>query len=132
MSERQRTIGLWGAVATLVGYVIGASIFVLPAHLMPTVGPAVFVAYLLAAIPAAFNCVVGAVIGSTLPISGASYHVARRTSSRFAAFAVVWSMLIAVFVGVALVADGFADYWRFFMPSADPRATAIVVVLHSA
>lgn len=129
MSERERTIGLWGAVATLVGYVIGASIFVLPAQLMPSAGPGVFVAYLLAAIPAVFNCVVGAVIGSTLPVSGATYHVALRTISRFAAFAVVWSMLIAVFVGVALVAYGLADYWRFFAPSASLRTTAIVVVL---
>ena len=35
----QRHIGLGGAVFTLVGYVIGASIFVLPGQLSAQVGP---------------------------------------------------------------------------------------------
>ena len=41
----QRTIGLWGAVATLVGFVIGVSVFLLPGELAATAGPGVVISY---------------------------------------------------------------------------------------
>ena len=43
-----RHIGLGGAVFTLVGYVIGASIFILPGQLTAQAGPGVFLSYLVA------------------------------------------------------------------------------------
>ena len=128
MSATARTIGYWGSVATLVGYVIGASIFVLPAQLLPDTGPAVFLSYLLAGIPAVFTCVAGAVVGNALPVTGASYVAVRRCVSPFAGFSAAWLITVAAALGLALVAYGFADYARYFVPSLDARWTALAVV----
>jgi APA family basic amino acid/polyamine antiporter len=68
----ERSIGLLGASATLIGYVVGASIFILPGELAPSTGPAVFVSYLLASVPALLSCFVTAQIGSVYPVSGAA------------------------------------------------------------
>lgn len=127
--QMKRTIGLWGAVATLVGYVIGASVFILPGELAPATGPAVFVSYLLASIPALLACFVTAQIGCAYPVSGAAYVAASRVLSPYWGFMVVWSLLMGVTVGVALIAYGFADYLAFFFPGLDRRAVAIVTVL---
>ncbi len=127
MSERR--IGLWGAVATLVGYVIGASIFVLPAELLPSLGSGIVLAYLLAAIPAVFTCVAGAVIGNVFPVSGATVVAVREVLGPRIAFVVAWLLLWASALGTALVAWGFADYAAFVFPGLDARATALGVVL---
>ncbi|MCC6928143.1 MAG: amino acid permease [Gemmatimonadaceae bacterium] len=125
----ERRIGLWGAVATLVGYVIGASIFVLPAELLPSTGAGVILSYAIAAIPAVFTCVAGAVVGNAFPVSGASYVGVRETMSPFFAFLTAWLIVCAGAIGAALVAYGFADYIAFFVPAIDARACAVGVVL---
>ena len=127
MSERR--IGLWGAVATLVGYVIGASIFVLPAELLPTAGAGVILSYAIAAIPAVFTCVAGAVIGNAFPVSGASYVGVRETVSPLAAFLTAWLIICAAALGTALVAYGFVDYVSFFWPAVSVRWCALGVVV---
>ena len=127
MSERR--IGLWGAVATLVGYVIGASIFVLPAELLPTAGAGVILSYAIAAIPAVFTCVAGAVIGNAFPVSGASYVGVRETVSPLAAFLTAWLIICAAALGTALVAYGFVDYVSYFWPAVSVRWCALGVVV---
>lgn len=112
----RRTIGLGGATATLMGYVVGASIFILPGELGGVTGPALVVAYLLAAVPALLSCFVSAQIGSVFPVSGATYVAVSRILSPFWGFLVVWVILVSIAVGVALVAYGFADYLAFFLP----------------
>jgi APA family basic amino acid/polyamine antiporter len=126
MSERR--IGMWGAVATLVGYVIGASIFVLPAQLLPTLGAGVILAYVVAAVPAVFTCLAGAVIGNTFPVSGASFVAVRDTLGRQAAVVVGWLLIWAAAIGTALVAHGLADYAAFVWPGIDTRVAALGAV----
>ena len=128
MSVAERRIGFWGSVATLVGYVIGASIFVLPAELLPETGPGAVLSYLLAGIPAVFTCVTAAVLGNALPVSGASYVAVRRCVSPAAGFSAAWLITVAAALGISLVAYGFVDYVRYFAPSLDARWTAMAVV----
>ena len=71
--ELQGRIGVAGAVFALVGYIIGGSIFILPGELAGQVGPAVFLAYLIAAGLALFVCFAAAQIGSAFPMSGGTY-----------------------------------------------------------
>ena len=123
-----RRIGLGGAVVTLVGYVVGASIFVLPADLMAGAGAGVVLSYLLAAVPAVFTCVAGAVIGNAFPVSGASYVGVRETISPAAAFLTAWLILCAAALGAALVAYGFADYVSAIWPAVPTRLCALGVV----
>lgn len=42
----ERTIGLFGTVLTLVGFLIGASIYILPGQLAALAGPGVILSYL--------------------------------------------------------------------------------------
>ena len=128
----ERTIGLLGASATLVGYVVGASIFILPGELAPSTGPAVFIAFLLASVPALLSCFVTAQIGCAYPVSGAPYVAASRNLSPFAGFMLVWSLLMGATIGIPLIAYGLADYVGFFVPGLDPRLVAFATVVFFA
>lgn len=114
--EMKRTMGVTGTVMTLVGLVIGVSIFILPGQLAAIAGPAMLVSYLIAALIALFSCVVAAQVGSVLPISGASFVAISRLLSPFLGFIVVWVTLGGAAVAVALLASGFADYAVSLLP----------------
>ena len=72
-----RTINLPAAAFLIIGYVVGATIFILPGSLAADAGPAIYIAYLMAAVPAVFACFVMAVIGSAIPASGSLYLIIR-------------------------------------------------------
>ncbi len=120
-----RNIGLAGAVFTMVGYVVGASIFILPGALAADTGPAAFLAYLIAGVLAALTCVVGAELGSAVPVSGAINVTASRVLGPLFGFVGVWALILGVSLAIALVAYGFADYLAYFFPGADRRVVAL-------
>jgi APA family basic amino acid/polyamine antiporter len=124
-----RSIGLWGAVVTLVGIVIGVSIYILPGALAATAGPAVILSYLLAAFLAVFSCTVAAQLGAALPVSGASFVSVSRLVSPMWGFLAVWMNLGGGVVGVALLAFGFADYLQLVWPAADRTTAAAALVI---
>jgi APA family basic amino acid/polyamine antiporter len=126
----ERTIGLSGAVVTLTGLVVGASIFILPGTLSASTGPAVMLSYLLAAGVALFSCLVAARIGSMFPVSGASFIVISRMLSPFFGFLGVWFMLAGAAVAVAFLAYGIADYTPLLWPGEINRTwVALLLVL---
>lgn len=124
----QRNIGAVGAAVTLVGFVVGISIFVLPGTLAASTGPAVMISYAIAAMMAVFSCVVAAQVGSVLPVSGASFVVVSRTVSPFIGFAMVWLIIGGATVAVALLASGFADYLILLWPGVDRQIAALLLV----
>src|SRR5699024_6750106 len=77
----KRRVNLIGATSTIVGFVIGASIFILPGPVAGIVGPGLPLAYLLAVIPAIFACLYLVQLGSVLPVTGSNYVVATRFGS---------------------------------------------------
>lgn len=124
----QRTVGVGGVVVTVVGLVIGISIFILPGALAATAGPAVVVSYAIAGLMALFSCVVAAQIGVVFPTSGASFVAVNRIVSPAAGFAAMWLMIGGAAVAIALVAYGFADYALLLLPGLDRFASALLVV----
>ena len=52
----EKTIGLWGIIFTITGFVVGVSIFILPAELIDIAGPSVLLAYAVAGAMAAVTC----------------------------------------------------------------------------
>ena len=124
----ERSIGLGGAAATLVGYVVGASIFILPGELAASTGPAIFLSFLLASIPALLSCFVTAQIGCAYPVSGGPYIAASRNLSPFAGFMLVWSLMLGATIGIPLIAYGFADYLTFFIPGVPQKVVALGLV----
>jgi APA family basic amino acid/polyamine antiporter len=125
----RRSVGVFGAVVTLVGFVIGVSIFILPGALAATAGPAVVLSYCIAGLMALFSCFVAAQIGAVFPTSGASFIAVSRLLSPFLGFVVIWLIIGAVSVAIALVAYGFADYALLLMPGLDRVVMAILVVV---
>jgi len=125
----RRHIGLGGAVFTLVGYVIGASIFILPGQLAAQAGPGLFLSYLTAGGLAVLACLASAHIGGQFPVSGATYVAIGKTIGPRAAFLSMWLLLLALTVGVPLVAYGMVDYLAYFLPDLPRRATAVAIVL---
>ncbi|MHB0886694.1 MAG: APC family permease [Bacillota bacterium] len=124
----KRTMGVGIATLTLVGYVIGPAIFILPGQLARQTGPGLFVAYILAVIPAIFACVVTAEVADSFPTSGAGYVAVSRVLSPFWGFMMVWTVIGLVGVGVPLLAYGFAQYLGYFIPGVNQMMTALAVV----
>ncbi|WP_262690616.1 APC family permease [Kordiimonas aestuarii] len=124
----KRTLGTTGVVVTLVGYVIGASIFILPGSLAATAGPAVVIAYLLAAVIAAFSCLAAGQLGSVFPNTGAGFIAVTRLLSPFTGFIGIWLMLAVYIMAIVLIALGFAEYFTALFPAFDATAVAFVVV----
>lgn len=124
-----RSIGLWGAVVTLVGIVIGVSIYILPGALAATAGPAVILSYLVASLMAVFSCTIAAQLGAALPVSGASFVSVSRLVSPLWGFLAVWMNLGGGVLGVALLAYGFADYLQVVWPAVDRTMAAATLVI---
>ena len=125
----QRHIGLGGAVFTLVGYVIGASIFVLPGQLGAQVGPGLLLSYAVAGGLAVLACLASAHLGGQFPVSGAIYVAITKAIGPRAGFLSMWLLLLAIGVGVPLVAYGMVDYLVYFWPGLPRLATAVAIVL---
>lgn len=124
-STGPQKLGLGGASFVLVGYVVGASIFVLPGELAAVAGPAVFLAYLIAAIPALLYSLVIAQIGAAYPVSGSVFVLIRECGSPFFAFIYLWLILSMAVVAVPLIAFGFAQYGALILPGVDPLWLAL-------
>ena len=112
----RRSMSLSGSIFTLIGYIIGGSIFILPGELASQAGPGVFLSYLMASFIALFVCVVAAQIGNAFPVSGANYVAVSTILSPFWGFLVAWMSLVAVMLAIPPLSLGFADYLAFFVP----------------
>ena len=123
-----RKIGLTGAIFLMVGNVVGASIFILPGNLAGIAGPAVFIAYLIAIIPAFFNSLVAAQVGSILPVSASDYVFTSTVLHPVLGFLKVWAAMLGALVGGPLLAYGFSDYMAFFLPDVDRVVIATSLV----
>lgn len=124
-----RSVSLPSAIFVVIGYVVGASIYILPGSLAPDTGPAIFIAYALAAIPAIVAGFVMAQIGAAFPVSGSIFVLLRGALSPYAGFAYQWIMLSMAAVVVPLVGFGFADYLGYFIPGLNARAVAATLAL---
>jgi APA family basic amino acid/polyamine antiporter len=125
----ERKVRLTGAVFLLVGNVIGASIFILPGQLTEIAGPAVFLAYLVAAIPAVCYALIAAQIGCIMPVSAADYVFSSIALHPAIGFIKVWATMLGVMVGGPILAYGFANYLAAFLPGVSNVTIAVAIVI---
>ncbi len=92
-------------------------------------GPAVFIAYLVASIPAIVNCLIAAQVGSILPVSAAGYVFSSVVLHPFLGFLKEWTGVLGLIVGVPILAYGFADYMAFFLADTSRIVIAISMIL---
>ena len=109
-------IGLWGAVALVVGNAISVTMFLLPAHLMADgVGPSIVPAVVLAALPMVFGVIVMLQLGAAIPVAGGGYLYPSRLIGPFWGFSIPWLVVPTIWFGLVYTAHGFAEYVRFFV-----------------
>lgn len=123
-----RSIGVGGAVFTMVGFVIGMAIFILPGQLAVTAGPAVILSYFLASLVALLGCLVFAQLGVCFPVSGAGFVLVSMFLSPMWGVLLVWLMYGMVSFGITFLAYGFADYLGVLWPDISRTIMAAFVV----
>ncbi|MFC6541887.1 amino acid permease [Nonomuraea salmonea] len=145
--ELRRTMSLWQLTLFSVGATLGTGIFVILGQAVPKAGPAVVLAFVLAAVTALFSALSYAELAGTIPVSGSSYSYAYATLGELVAWICGWCLMLEYAVSVAAVAVGWGEYvnaflrslFGFTLPDAITRSpgqdggvvnvTAIVIVL---
>ncbi len=129
-----RHLGLWSAVAVLVGSTIGSGIFRVPASVADRLqdpGP-VLLAWVLGGVIALFGALTIAELAGALPRSGGVFAYILEAFGPLPAFLFGWSEL-AVIRAAALgaIATIFAEYMGYFIPltSMQVRIVAAVAVV---
>jgi basic amino acid/polyamine antiporter, APA family len=93
-----------------VGSTIGTGIFFVLAHTVPTAGPAVILAFVLAGVTAGLTALCYAEMASMIPVSGSSYSYAYATLGEGVAFFVASCLILEYGISAAAVAVGWSGY----------------------
>jgi basic amino acid/polyamine antiporter, APA family len=112
-----RGLSLLGAVALIVGNMVGTSVYTLPALLARETGPLGILAWLVTAAGYLFVALVYASLGTRYPETGGPYVFARETLGEFAGFQSVWAYWFSAVVGNAAIVTGVVGYIEGFSPT---------------
>ncbi len=115
--ELRRTMSLWQLTLFSVGATLGTGIFVILGQAVPKAGPAVVLAFVLAAITALFSALSYAELAGTIPVSGSSYSYAYATMGELVAWICGWCLMLEYAVSVAAVSVGWGEYLNAFLES---------------
>ncbi len=106
----RRDLGLWGAVVTGLGSIVGTGVFVSIAVAFGLFGREVLFAVPLAAVVATFNGLSSAQLAAAHPVSGGTYEYGYRFLTPWWGFTAGWLFLIAKTASASTAALGFAGY----------------------
>jgi APA family basic amino acid/polyamine antiporter len=112
--EGKRALGFWMCLALVVGNIIGAGIFLLPAALAPFGQNAIY-GWLLTIAGALCLAWVFAQLASR--IDGSPYDYVREAAGELPAFMVMWSYWISIWVGIPALAIAAVSYASRIAPS---------------
>lgn len=132
--ELAQGLGLLEAFTIGLGTMIGAGIFVLPGIIIPRVGPAAIVSFLLGGVVALFNAMSAAEVATGMPKSGGGYYFISRALGPLWGAIIGWGSWFGLVFASAFYAVGFAEYVASFAHMS-PLAlalglTAILIVLN--
>lgn len=107
----KRTLGPGALVALGIGAIIGAGLFVrTAAAIADRAGPAVTVAFLVAALGCALAGLCYAEFASMIPIAGSAYTYSYATMGELVAWIIGWDLILEYAVGAATVAIAWSEY----------------------
>jgi APA family basic amino acid/polyamine antiporter len=118
LKKRTKALGLWTALALVVGNMVGAGAYLVPASL-GAFGSIGLVGWGLTSLGAVFLALVFGRLGRILPVEGGPYTYTRETMGDLPAFFVAWGYWISVWVGNAAIATAFSAYLTPFFPALD-------------
>ncbi|MFC4909248.1 amino acid permease [Actinomadura gamaensis] len=112
--ELSRSMSLLQLTMFSVGATLGTGIFVVLGEAVPLAGPAVVLAFVVAAVTALFSALSYAELAGTIPVSGSSYSYAYATMGELVAWVCGWCLLLEYAVSVSAVAVGWGQYLNDF------------------
>jgi APA family basic amino acid/polyamine antiporter len=118
----RRDLGLWGAVAIVVGTVIGSGIFLVPSSMVMRVGTpeAVFLVWIFGGLLTLFGALTYAELAAALPEAGGEYVYLREAYGPFFGFLYGWTQTwVAKSASIATLATGFTIYLANFLPELE-------------
>jgi basic amino acid/polyamine antiporter, APA family len=120
--QLRRDLGLWGAIAVVVGTVIGSGIFAVPKAMVLNVGSPemVFVVWIFGGILSLFGALTYAELAAAMPESGGEYAYLRSAYGPFFGFLYGWTQAwVAKSGSIATLATLFFYYLTTFSPGLD-------------
>jgi APA family basic amino acid/polyamine antiporter len=123
----RRDLGLWGAVVTGLGSIVGTGVFVSIAVAFGLFGREVLYAVPLAALVATFNGLSSAQLAAAHPVSGGTYEYGYRFLSPWWGFTAGWLFLIAKTASASTAALGFAGYLGILLGLDDSTRLGLAV-----
>ncbi len=120
--QLRRDLGLWAAVAIVIGTVIGSGIFLVPKSMVARVGSPgmVFAVWVFGGILTLFGALTYAELASMLPEAGGEYVYLREAYGPFFGFIYGWTQTwVAKSASVATLATAFFYYFANFVPQLD-------------
>ncbi|MDA1315451.1 MAG: amino acid permease [Acidobacteria bacterium] len=134
MRELTRRLGLWDAMAIVVGTIIGSGVFIVPgdiARALPS-GEWMLAIWVAAGLLSLCGALAFAELGAMLPHSGGQYVYLREAYSPVWGFLFSWVLLLVVRSGsTATLAVGFSIYLSYLipMPPLVERLSAPAIIL---
>src|SRR6188508_730400 len=112
----KRTLGAGGLVALGIGAIIGAGLFSITGMAAANhAGPAVTIAFMIAAVGCAFAGLCYAEFASMIPVAGSAYTYSYATMGRMMAWIIGWDLVLEYAVGAATVAISWSRYLKKFL-----------------
>ena len=112
----QRVIGVRGLAAAIFNITVGAAIFVLPAHIASSLGPAAPLAYLVCAVATALVALCFAEAGSRVPRTGGPYAYVEVALGPYVGFVCGVLLWLGITLAMAAVGTVFADACASLFP----------------
>src|SRR4051794_23866721 len=126
--ELRRDLGLWGAVAVVIGTVIGSGIFAVPKAMVLHVGSpgAVFTVWIFGGILTLFGALTYAELAAAIPEAGGEYAYLRTAYGPFFGFLYGWTQAwVAKSGSIATLATLFFYYLATFAPGLEAQLFVI-------
>jgi basic amino acid/polyamine antiporter, APA family len=115
----KRALGVWSAVAIVIGTVIGSGIFLVPTKMIKDVGSVhtLFMVWVVAGVLTLFGALTYAELAAAMPEAGGEYVFLREAYGPFWGFLYSWTQLsVAKSGSIATLATGFYLYLTGFFP----------------
>lgn len=109
-ADLKKTLGALDLTFMGVGAIIGTGIFVLTGTGAVQAGPALMVAFVVAAIACGFAALAYAEFASTIPVAGSIYTYSYATLGELAAWVIGWDLMLEYGLATSAVSVGWSGY----------------------
>ncbi|AXF56770.1 APC family permease [Salicibibacter kimchii] len=122
-------LGLFGALNIMIGSLLGAAIYIMLPDIIEGVGTGMFLAFLIGSLPAVFSGVYYIQLNATFPNSGGTYYFSKRLLGKYAGFIASSFLMFGVIGGVAMLANGFSQYFSLYFPGIPVTIPLVGILL---